>query len=153
MKVEGIQKGLTFINENARVQFPRVDNTTLNAQTIAFASGNQFSPAAGQDLSSPLVDIITRITNKWETAIRQQAIMAGCFFAIYAVVALVGMTRVLSALKQTGKNRGEGGKALRLPAQGIAWARYKFRTDRDNPFEDPRFEHEPGPTPSVRVKQ
>jgi len=152
MKVEGIQKGLTFVNENARVQFPRVNNSTLNTQNIPFAPGNQLSPAAGQDLSSPLVDIITRISDKWGTAIRQQAILAGCFLAIYAVVVLMGMARVLFVLKQTGKTRGEGGKVFKFPVQGIAWARYKVRTERDNPFEDPRFEHEPGPTPSVRAK-
>src|SRR5438876_9101203 len=30
MKIQSIQNGLTFVNEHARVQFPRVDNSSLN---------------------------------------------------------------------------------------------------------------------------
>ena len=152
MKVEGIQKGLTFVNENARVLFPRVDNSTLNAGTIALAAGTQSLATPGQGSGSPLLGIIIRITDKWETAIRQQAILAGCIMIIYGTVVLMGLIRVLYALHGSGRTRGEGGGWFGFPAQGIAWARYRFRTDRDNPFEESRFEYEPGPTPSIRAK-
>lgn len=153
MKVEGIQKGLTFVNEHARVQLPRVDNSTVNTATSAFTAATQSSPAAGQSLDSPLLDIITRITDKWNSAIRQQTILAGCVMSIYGIVTLMGLLRVLYASRESGKTRGEGGGLFGFPAQRIAWARYKFGTNRDNPFEDPRFEREPGPTPSIRTKK
>ena len=153
MKVEGIQKGLTFVNENARVQFPRVDNSTLKIATSSFGAATQSSSQAGQALDSPLLDIITRITDKWKAAIRQQLILAGCVMSIYGIIVLMGLLRVLYASHENGKTRGEGGGLFGFPSQRIAWARYKFGTNRGNPFEDPRFEHEPGPTPSIRTKK
>jgi hypothetical protein len=152
MKVEGIQKGLTFVNENARVQFPRIDNSTFDVGALSSLSGTQSLPAAGQSLNSPLLDIITRITDKWNSAIQQQAILAGSVMTIYGIVILMGLTRVLYALKKDGKTRGEGAGVFGFQAEGIGWARFKLRTDRKNPFEDSRFEHQPGPTPSIIAK-
>jgi hypothetical protein len=152
MKIEGIQKGLTFVNDNAQVQFPRVDDSTLNATATSLAVTTQSSTAAGQGLDSPLLSVITRITEKWKTAIRQQATLAGFMMSIYGIIILIGLLRVLYASHESGTTRGEEGGLFGFPMHGIAWARYKFGTDRGNPFEDARLEHEPGPTPSIRTK-
>lgn len=151
MKIEGIQKALTFINENAKVEFPRVDNSTLNIDSKSAGPDQGSLQAAIQDASSSLLDIINRVVDKWQAAVRQQVIVGGIFMAIYGIVVLMGIVGVIHGLRQ-GKLRGEGAGIARLPAQGIAWARSRFRTDNDNPFEDSKFEQQPGPTPVSRPK-
>jgi hypothetical protein len=151
MKIEGIQKALTFINENAQVQFPRVDNATLNLDSNSANPGQDSVQSVIQDASSSLLGIINAVIEKWQTAIRQQAILGGIFMAVYGIVVLMGVVGVIHGLRD-GKLRGEGAGIVALPAQGRAWARSRFRTDHENPFEDSKFEQQPGPTPVIRQK-
>ena len=139
MKIQSIQNGLTFVNEHARVQFPRVDNSSLN---VLESSGPVQSPSNAA--SSSLLDIINSLIEKWDTAIRQQAVLASI---------LMGLARVIYTLHKEERSRAEGGGFSSLRTQGIAWVRARVQVHPNNPFEDSRFEQEPGPTPSGRPKQ
>ena len=146
MKIQSIQNGLTFVNENARVQFPRVDNSSLN---VLESSAQSPSQAA----SSSLLGIMNSLIEKWDTAIRQQAILATILLAVYGFIILMGLARVIYTLRKAERSRGEGGGFSSFRTQGIAWVRARVQVPPTNPFEDPRFEQEPGPTPSGRSKQ
>lgn len=93
------------------------------------------------------------VIEKWDVAIRQQAILGGILLALYGLVILMGLARVIHALREHERNRGEGGGMSALRANGIAWVRNRVRGNPVNPFEDSRFEEEPGPTPSGRSKE
>ena len=147
MKIQGIQDGLTFVNENAKVQFPRLDNATFDA----FAS-NLSAQTPSEDGSSSLLDILNGLVQKWNDAIRQQAVFAGVLLAIYLLIVGFAVARVSYEVRRTEKPRAEGGGIDGLKNQGIVWMRNRFRLHQANPFEDPIFE-EPGPTPSIRWKQ
>ena len=148
MKIQSIQNGLTFVNEHARVQFPRVDNSSLN---VLESSGPVQSPSNAA--SSSLLDIINSLIEKWNTAIRQQAVLASILLGVYGFVILMGLVRVIYTLHKEERSRAEGGGFSSLRTQGIAWVRARVQVHPNNPFEDSRFEQEPGPTPSGRPKQ
>ena len=148
MKIQSIQNGLTFVNENARVQFPRVDNSSLN---VLESSGSVQSPS--QAASSSLLGVMNNLIEKWDIAIRQQAILAAILLAVYIFVILIGLARVISTLVKEERSRAEGGGFSSFRTQGIAWVRARVQGHPTNPFEDSRFEQEPGPTPSGRSKQ
>jgi hypothetical protein len=148
MKVAGIQNGLTFVNENAEVQFPRVDNSSLG---IALRSVDAFQQATQG--SSSLIGILDNIINKWEAAIRRQAILAGVLMAVYLLVVFMGLARIIYVARKGERNRGEGGGLSTIQPHGIAWVRSRMaRPAHVNPFEDSAFEIAPGPTPSMSQK-
>jgi hypothetical protein len=147
MKIQGIQDGLTFVNENAKVQFPRLDNSTFSA----FAS-DVATQTPSEDGSSSLLGILDSLVQKWNDAIRLQAVFAGILLAIYGLIVFFALARVIYAVRRSEKTRGEGGGLDGLRAQGIVWVRSRLRSRQANPFEDPVFE-EPGPTPSTRWKE
>lgn len=148
MKIESVQNGLTFVNEHAKVQFPRVDNSSL---AVLESNGSGQSPS--ETASSSLLSIMNTVIDKWAAAIRQQAVLGGILLALYGVVVLIGAVRVSWALRKDDKTRGEGGGLSGLRANGIAWMRNRVRGNPVNPFEDPGFVQEPGPTPSGRSKE
>jgi hypothetical protein len=152
MKIQGIQDGLTFINENAQVSLPRVDNSTLNAVV------NTSDLTLGA--SSPLADLLDDIVTKWEGIIHQELIVASLILLAYMIVVMMGLARVFYELRKDGKNRGEGTGFKGLPVGQITWRRpqpqiiaYPIPVGPINPFEDNVFELEgPGPTPSMKRK-
>jgi hypothetical protein len=151
-KIEGIQDGLTFVNENAKVTLPRVDNGTL-----ALNSSNGVSlQAASQDAGSSLLNIILDVAQKWDDAIHRQIILAAILLAVYGVVVLMGLARVLYALRKMERNRGDGGGLSSFAAHGFAWARSRINQSYPvNPFEDSRYQNEtamPGPTPAYNSR-
>jgi hypothetical protein len=149
MKVAGIQNGLTFVNENAEVQFPRVDNSSV---AIALKSVDAFQQASQG--SSSLIGILNNVIYKWEAAIRREAVLAGVLMAAYLLVVLMGLVRIIYIARKTGRNRGEGGGLSAIQPHGIIWVRSRMgRSTCVNPFEDSTFEIAPGPTPSMRQKQ
>ena len=105
MKIQSIQNGLTFVNENARVQFPRVDNSSLN---VLESSGPVQSPS--QAASSSLLGIMNNLIEKWDIAIRQQAILATILLALYGFVVLMGLARVIYSLLKEERSRARGGR-------------------------------------------
>jgi hypothetical protein len=146
MKVEGIQKGLTFVNENAQVSFPRLNDSVLDI--------DRSTADVSQSLQgSTLGGIIAEVVEKWHKAIQQQALVAGILMGVYGLVMLGGAIRVLYVLRTAPKHRGEGGGTSALPAQGLAWAKDRFRLYRSNPFDDSPGLTGPGPTPSTLPKQ
>lgn len=149
MKVAGIQNGLTFVNQNAEVQFPRVDNSSLSITLRSVDAFQQTSQG-----SSSLIGILDNIIDKWEAAIRRQALLACVLMAVYLLVVFIGLVRVIYVARKNERNRGEGAGLSAFQPHGITWVRSRVaRPKHVNPFEDSTFEIAPGPTPSMGQKQ
>jgi hypothetical protein len=148
MKIEGIQSGLTFVNEHAKVQFPRVNDSSFKA-----LESNTPIQSPSKSASSSMLNIMNTLIGKWNAAIKQQAIVAGILLALYGVVIIMGLSRVIYGLREHERNRGDGGGLSMFGANSIAWVCNRVRGNPLNPFEDSRFEQEPGPTPSGRSKE
>ena len=140
MKVAGIQAGLTFVNENAKVSFPRVDNSTLAVDLNSSKSTPQF---ASQPALSSFTRIMDGVINKWNSAIRMQATVAGILLAVYAFIVLLAFARVIYAMSNRTRNRGEGGGS-KGPGKQWDWGRFRLE-----PHTNRAFGQAPGPTPGT----
>jgi hypothetical protein len=150
MKVEGIQKGLTFINDNAKIQFPRIEDNALNINSPSSVSPLQSLQSSVQSSGSSLLDIIAGVSQKWEDAIHRQLILGLALFAVYGFVVLLGISRLVISSRSEDRNRGEGVGVRGLHLRGVSWARSYFASNRPNPFDDPGNDEDPaipGPTP------
>ena len=115
LKVAGIEKGLTWVHDNAHVTFPefRTDVFSLgaaasltNATTDPTAS---FLSSPGSVASDDITNAVVKVTDKLQAAIQQEAIISACVVLIWVVIMLGGLMYVLIAMMSRDKLRGEGG--------------------------------------------
>lgn len=116
IKIAGIQRGLTWVSENARIDFPRLANDTFSLGAVASIAAD--SKEAGDsflaDPSSKATDKITNavavMTDKIAEGIRIEALISTCLLLLWLVVAMGGLFYVLFLNFCTrDKTRGEGG--------------------------------------------
>jgi hypothetical protein len=107
LKVAGIEKGLTWVHDNAHVNFPLLDNDTFSLGAIAKMTDNGnddlLSDPSGK-ASDDVSNAVLKVTNAIAKGIRQEAIIATVilviwllmFFgsAIYTTVRLAGYDNV-----------------------------------------------------------
>lgn len=94
LKIQGIEKGLTWVHDHAHVDFPLLDNDTFSLGTIQKVSDSQTDLlATGPNSAS--ADAITRavgrVINFLAKTIRQEAIISTCVLLIWVIIALVGV--------------------------------------------------------------
>ncbi|ERF74229.1 Plasma membrane fusion protein PRM1 [Endocarpon pusillum Z07020] len=115
LKVAGIQKALTWVSENARIDFPLMANDTFSLGAVAsIASAND--PKAESFLSEPgdaakdkISSIVVRMTNRIEDGIRTEALISTVVLLIWVAILLIGIIRALTLWFGKDKTRAEGG--------------------------------------------
>jgi hypothetical protein len=117
LKIAGIQKGLTWVSDNARVDFPLFPPDTF-AQGAAAAIDDDNETTTESFLASPgsaATDKVTgalfKVIDHIEESIRTEAIISTCVVLIWFVVVLMGLARASFLAFQHDKTRGEGGLA------------------------------------------
>lgn len=119
IKVKGIQSGLTWVHDNAHVTFPLLPSDIFSLG----AEGSIAPDAAGaqsllSDTSSvaadKITDVVVKLTNKWESMLREEAILSGCIVAVWLVVCLIALVRTCVLCLSRDKVHGDRG-VLPLP--------------------------------------
>jgi len=112
VKVAGIEKGLTWVHDNAHITFPQLSNDTLTGGAILSRS----SPQAQEFFADPknitqndVTRAITKVGAKIEKGIRQEAIISTVILLAWLVLFLGGIAVTFIRLKQREKLRGEAG--------------------------------------------
>lgn len=125
LKVAGIQKGLTWVHDNAHVNFPLISNNTFTLQNLASHTDNSADDNFLADPKTSTTDGITEaidgLVHKLMWAVRQEAIISTIVLCLWGVVALMGFVRACWLFLRHDKMRAEGGHEY-----------YE-----KNPFEDP----------------
>ena len=118
LKIEGIQRGLTWVSENARISFPELpaDTFTLGALASIGGEDSEFGEKADSFLASPnsaaaddVSAALARLTGKIESGIRQEVIISTTILLVWLLVALIGIGRSTMLFFSREKTRGEGG--------------------------------------------
>ncbi len=114
LKVQGIQKALTWISDNAHVDFPSLPNNTFTLGALAsIASGAQpddsFLSSPGDQASDDISAAVVRFTTRLEDAIRTEALVSTCVLLVWVIIVLIGVIRALVLWFGRDKTRGEGG--------------------------------------------
>jgi len=113
LKIEGIQKGLTWVHENAHVKFPLLSNDTFSLGAVASISNESstFLASPNSKAKDEITEVIVSLTNKIESGIREEAIISTCICLIWLAIVVIGCVRAGISLADQGKTRAEGGQA------------------------------------------
>ncbi|KAH8885018.1 plasma membrane fusion protein PRM1 [Thozetella sp. PMI_491] len=111
-KIDAVEKGLTWVHDQAHVSFPLFPNDT-------FSQGAQKSIGDDSDLTSFLAtpssvtsDDITAavdtVVNKLQNGLIQEALISTALLMVYVIIVLIGVVRSLAGMATPGRTRGEG---------------------------------------------
>lgn len=113
LKVEGIQKGLTWVHNHAHIDFPLLPNDTFSrgAEDSISSDGSpsdSFLADAGDSTSNKITQVVANVAHKIEEGIKIEALIATAVVMIWVIIALIGIIRALILFWGREKTRGEG---------------------------------------------
>lgn len=116
LKIQGIQKGLTWVSEHAHVNFPKVRNDMFSngaADSISAESSSSDSDSflanPGDKTADKISSVIFRVIEVIESGIRTEAIISACVVLLWFIILLLAILRALTLAWRRDKMRGEGG--------------------------------------------
>lgn len=115
LKIKGIEKGLTWVQDHAHIDFPLLPNDTFSIGAAAsIASDNpqkteSFLANPGDAATDKITSAIKKVTDHIADAIRTEAIVSSLIILLYALVVFSGIGRAIFLLCKRNKPRGEGG--------------------------------------------
>ena len=121
LKVASIQKGLTWVSDNAVVDFPGVNGSVFSlgaAASLADSTGSGKTNTSGSFLSSPGSDAedkitaaVAKVAQHLADAIETEAIISLFIVLLYVIIVLIGIGRALFLAYKPDRSRGEGGSS------------------------------------------
>ncbi|EGE79313.1 plasma membrane fusion protein PRM1 [Blastomyces dermatitidis ATCC 18188] len=121
LKIEGIQKGLTWVSEHAHVDFPNMPKDTFSLGAIEKLAGDNDSTAdsfianPGDKTADKIGEVVQRVTDSVESGIRTEAIISGVIISIWFAVLLMAIIRALTLWFGPDKTRGDGNGDSEFP--------------------------------------
>lgn len=149
LKIAGIQKGLDWVSDNARVDFPLFKNDTFSLGAAASLASDDksatesFFASPGSEATDKITGAISRVTAQLESSIRTEAIISLCIILLWFIVVLIGLVRALILACKYTKLRGEGGPSY---AGDIPL------TETTRPFSTAAPAYEPSRVPEAPVR-
>jgi hypothetical protein len=136
LKVQGVQKALTWVHDHAHIDFPTLPNDTFSNGALASLSddsdsGSSFLSDPDGKASDKVTGAISRVIDYLDSAIRQEAIISSFVLLLYVFVCMCGVGAAFYRAHFTHqKNRGDGGSVV--PRQSGT----DFRSDDQDRFSN-----------------
>ncbi|KAK7403686.1 plasma membrane fusion protein prm1 [Neonectria punicea] len=131
IKVESVQKGLTWVHDNAHVNFPLFDNNTFSLGAKDSINGdsdlNTFLASPSSVTTDEVTGAVKSVTDWLHNRLIQEALISTGLILLYFIVVLFGVARTLAGMATPDRGRAEGGM------------RY---TGDDRPAMSPRMGHD-----------
>jgi len=114
LKVQGLQKGLTWVNEHAEVNFPLLPKETFSLGAMESLDSDDSSASfladPGSETTDKISNTVGRLTRKWREMLLEEAYICLGILCIWLVVVLFATGRV--AFHWTAKNKSpkQGGE-------------------------------------------
>jgi len=115
LKIAGIEKALTWISDNAHIDFPSLPNNTFTLGAVASIAsdnslpGDSFLSTQGAQATDDISAAVVRFTTRLEDALRTEALVSTCVLLIWVAIVLIGVIRALILWFGRDKTRGQGG--------------------------------------------
>ncbi|MCJ1476506.1 plasma membrane fusion protein prm1 [Lambiella insularis] len=118
LKVAGIQKGLDWVSDHAKVDLPLFPNDTFSLGAAASLASSSSSSSNSSDsfLAAPqtatadaISNAVTYVVDKLADAIRTEALISTVLLLLWLLLVLLGLCRALFLACKRDKNRAEGG--------------------------------------------
>lgn len=115
MKIAGIQKGLTWVSDNAHVDFPLFDNDTFSLGAVQSLSSSanpddSFLSNPGDATSDRISSAVARFISMLEDGIRTEALISTGILLVWIFIVLVGVIRALTLWNGRDKVRRDAGE-------------------------------------------
>ncbi|KAL7959016.1 hypothetical protein V8C34DRAFT_132259 [Trichoderma compactum] len=119
LKIESVQKGLTWVHDHAHVNLPLFPNDTFSAganSSLAGDSGlHSFLSSPSSASADEVSGAVDHVTNWLHSNLVQEALISTGIFLVYVIVVLIGVIQTLVGLNTDERSRAEGG--IRYPTQ------------------------------------
>jgi hypothetical protein len=114
LKIQGIEKGLTWVHDNAHIDFPLLANDTFSTGAVASLAdssnpSDSFLASPGDAASDKISSAVARFIDQLKDAIRTEAIISTVILLVWLLVVFLGIARALMLWYGRDKVRGEGG--------------------------------------------
>ncbi|KAI9729362.1 MAG: plasma membrane fusion protein prm1 [Cirrosporium novae-zelandiae] len=114
LKIKGIEKGLTWVSDNAQVNFPTLPNNTFSIGALSSLDGDDSSADAlladpTGEATDKITATVTRVVDNLTNAIRTEAIISSCLVLAWVIMVILGILRACWLSTRRDKTRGEGG--------------------------------------------
>jgi hypothetical protein len=120
LKVQGIQDGLTWVQNHASVTFPTPSNDTLSLRSLAADTNSTSAADILADPTGSTTDAVTsavnEVTNIIEKGIRQEAIISTMILVAWLVLVLIGFVTAFVRVNGRDRVRGESGNEYNASA-------------------------------------
>jgi len=114
LKVQGLQKGLTWVNEHAEVNFPLLPKETFSLGALESLdsddSSSSFLADPGSETTDKISNTVGRMTKKWRSMLLEEALISLGILCVWLVVVLFATGRVAFHWTVKEKSRGKGGE-------------------------------------------
>ncbi|KAK4131612.1 hypothetical protein BT67DRAFT_143076 [Trichocladium antarcticum] len=111
-KIETVQKGLTWVHDNAHVSLPRFSNDIFSQGANDSVNGDSdltsFLSSPSSATTDEITDAVDHVITKLHHGIIQEALISSALLLVYVIVVLIGVVRALVAAAQKEKTRAEG---------------------------------------------
>ena len=146
LKVASIQKGLTWVSDNAHVDFPLLRNDTFSLGAAASIgdpspqnADQSFLASPGDKATDKITNAVVKVTSHIADAIRTEAIISTCIVLIWVIILLLGIARALYLNFHHDKGRAMGGPSYAgdIPLDARPVANRGFSTAGPSPPYEP----------------
>ncbi|RFU80634.1 plasma membrane fusion prm1 [Trichoderma arundinaceum] len=113
LKIESVQKGLTWVHDHAHVDLPLFPNNTFSAGANSSLSGDsdlQSFLASPSSVSADEVSgAVDHVTDWLHGNLVQEALVSTGIFLVYVIIVLIGVIQTLIRMSVHERGRAEGG--------------------------------------------
>ncbi|CEO60261.1 hypothetical protein PMG11_04896 [Penicillium brasilianum] len=114
LKIESVQKGLTWVHDHAHIDFPNLPNDTFSRGAKASISNDtsasdSFLADAGDTTSNKITEVVQRVIDKLKDGLRTETLIATAILLLWVLIALIGVLRAMTLFWGRDRNRGDGG--------------------------------------------
>ena len=119
-KVETVQKGLTWVHDNAHVTLPLFNNNVFSQGANDSVNGDSdltsFLASPSTVTTDEITSAVDQVIAKLHNGIVQEALISTALLLVYVIVVLMGVLRALAAAAQKERTRAEGGEQYGMKA-------------------------------------
>jgi hypothetical protein len=113
IKIESVQKGLTWVHDHAQVRLPEFSGDTFSLGAQDSVSGdsdlNTFLASPSSGSTDEVTGAVEKVTNWLYNNLIQDALISTGILLIYVIVVLIGVMRTLVGIALPDRGRAEGG--------------------------------------------
>ncbi|KAG6018219.1 hypothetical protein E4U43_007060 [Claviceps pusilla] len=107
LKIESVQKGLTWVHNHAHVDFPLFETDIFSSGAQASESGDSglknFLASPSSVTTDEVSGAVSKVTNWLMNSLLQEALISTGILLLYVIVVLLGLSRTLAGMAMAGR--------------------------------------------------